>query len=51
MAFKALSHFTGLVNKAFGNLTYVQELTEYKENYRVHSLADSIRIPEEKSED
>ena len=48
---KLLSHFTGLVNKAFGNLTYVQELTEYKENYRVHSLADSIRITEEKSED
>lgn len=39
---KLLSHFTGLVNKAFGNLTYAEELTEYKENYRICSLAESI---------
>ena len=39
---KIMSHFTGLVNKAFGNLTYSNELTEYKENYRVCSLEDSI---------
>ena len=43
---KLLSHFTGLVNKAFGNLTYAEELTEYKENYRVYSLEESIRITE-----
>ena len=43
---KLISHFTGLVNKAFGNLTYAEELTEYKENYRVYSLEESIRITE-----
>ena len=48
---KLLSHFTGLVNKAFGNLTYAEELTEYKENYRVYSLAESIRITEEQTEE
>ncbi|MBP5493817.1 MAG: NAD-dependent epimerase/dehydratase family protein [Lachnospiraceae bacterium] len=48
---KLLSHATGLVNKAFGNLIYAEELAEYKENYRVYSLADSIRITEEQTED
>ncbi|MBR4413269.1 MAG: NAD-dependent epimerase/dehydratase family protein [Lachnospiraceae bacterium] len=43
---KLLSHFTGLVNKAFGNLTYAEELTEYKENYRVFSLRESITATE-----
>ena len=45
---KLLSHFTGLVNKAFGNLTYAEKLTEYKENYRVYSLAESITATETK---
>lgn len=45
---KLMSHFTGLVNKAFGNLTYSSELTEYKENYRVYSLAESITATETK---
>ena len=45
---KLLSHFTGLVNKAFGNLTYTEKLTEYKENYRVYSLAESITATETK---
>lgn len=43
---KIMSHFTGLVNKAFGNLTYAPELTEYKANYRVVSLEESIRLTE-----
>ena len=43
---KILSVFTGLVNKAFGNLTYAEELTEYKENYRVFSLRESITATE-----
>ena len=43
---KIMSHFTGLVNKAFGNLTYSDELTEYKENYRVCALEDSIKKTE-----
>lgn len=41
-AVKIMSHMTGLVNKAFGNLTYDAELTEYKCEYRVKSLANSI---------
>ena len=45
---KLMSHFTGLVNKAFGNLVYSSELTEYKENYRVYSLAESITATEAK---
>ena len=43
---KLLSHFTGLVNKAFGNLTYAEELTEYKDDYRVFSLRESITTTE-----
>ncbi len=43
---KIMSHFTGLVNKAFGNLTYSDELTKYKENYRVYTLEESIKKTE-----
>ena len=43
---KLLSHFTGLVNKALGNLTYAEELTEYKDDYRVFSLRESITATE-----
>jgi len=45
-ALKALSHVTGLVNKAFGNLCYDMSLSEYKENYRLLSLKNSIRATE-----
>lgn len=41
-ALKLLSHVTGLVNKAFGNLRYDAELSRYKQDYCVVSLADSI---------
>ena len=41
-ALKILSHMTGLVNKAFGNLSYDMALSEYKEEYRQYSLIDSI---------
>ncbi len=44
---KLLSHATGLVNKAFGNLSYDQELSRYKENYQVCGLEESIRRTEE----
>lgn len=37
---------TGLVDKAFGSLSYDQEMSEYKENYRVCSLEESIRRTE-----
>ncbi len=43
---KIMSHFTGLVNKAFGNLTYASELTEYKADYRVCTLEESIQKTE-----
>lgn len=45
-ALKLMSHLTGLVNKAFGSLCYAKELSEYKENYRIKSLKDSIEETE-----
>ena len=44
---KLAGHLTGLVNKAFGNMCYDKELSEYKEEYRKFSLEDSIRKTEE----
>lgn len=44
------SVFTGLVNKAFGNLSYDMELSKYKENYRVVDLKESIKRTEKESE-
>ncbi len=42
-----LSKCTGLVNKAFGNLTYDQEISAYpKGNYRLTSLEDSLKLTE-----
>ena len=43
MALKAMARVTGYVNKAFGNLAYEEGLGDYKENYRLCSLVDSIR--------
>lgn len=40
---KLLSHATGLVNKAFGNLAYEEHLGDYQEEYRLYSLEESIR--------
>ena len=45
-ALKLMSLLTGLVNKAFGNLSYDMSLSEYKENYRVATLAESIQKTE-----
>lgn len=45
-ALKLMSYLTGLVNKAFGSLCYEKELSEYKENYRIKSLEDSIEETE-----
>lgn len=47
-ALKLLSHCTGLVNKAFGSLSYEMEISEYKVKYRTSALADSIRKTEMK---
>ncbi|ADU24035.1 NAD-dependent epimerase/dehydratase family protein [Ruminococcus albus] len=46
-ALKILGLFTGLVYKAFGNLYYDRSLSIYKSNYRVCSLAESIKRTEE----
>ncbi len=43
---KILSCFTGLVNKAFGNLSYAQSMSEYKIDYRKYSLKESINRTE-----
>ena len=41
-ALKILSHMTGLVNKAFGSLTYDEVMSEYpRGKYQMHSLKDS----------
>lgn len=45
-AIKLMSHLTKLVNKAFGNLTYDQKMSEYKENYQKYTLEESIRLTE-----
>ena len=43
---KIMSHFTELVNKAFGNLTYEKSMSEYKEEYPRATLAESIEETE-----
>lgn len=45
-ALKLLSHCTGLVNKAFGSLSYDMGLSIYKADYRKHALAESIELTE-----
>lgn len=43
---KIMSGVTGLVNKAFGSLSYEMELSEYKVEYRVTNLEESIQRTE-----
>lgn len=45
-ALKIMSHITGLVNKAFGSLSYDMRLSEYKEGYRVRNLSEGIQRTE-----
>ncbi len=45
-ALKILGIFVGVVNKAFGNLAYEMSMSEYKEEYRVASLQESIERTE-----
>lgn len=49
LSLKILGAFTGLVDKAFGNLCYDKRISAYKHNYRVVSLKDSIKIAEKDS--
>lgn len=41
-ALKVMSHITGVVNKAFGSMSYDMSISEYKEDYRVYGLEESI---------
>ena len=45
-ALKLASKVTGLVNKAFGNMSYDMEMSEYKEDYRKFGLEESIKETE-----
>lgn len=50
LAVKLLTKIPGklgiLAEKAFGNLVYEMEMSEYKDRYRIHSLDESIRLTE-----
>ncbi len=46
-ALKILGIFTGVVNKAFGSLSYDRSLSVYKENYIVADLKESIKRTED----
>jgi UDP-glucose 4-epimerase len=45
-ALKLMSHATGLVNKAFGNLAYDQSMSVYKDSYQKYSLQEAIERTE-----
>ncbi|MBU3127155.1 NAD-dependent epimerase/dehydratase family protein [Clostridium tagluense] len=45
-ALKLMGNFVGIVNKAFGNLVYEKNMSEYRENYRVGDLRESVRVTE-----
>ncbi len=47
-ALKIMSHMTGLVNKAFGNLSYDMAMSQYRIDYQIHSLHESIERSETK---
>ena len=40
---KFLSYFTEYINKAFGNFTYEEHLGDYRIEYRLYTLEQSIR--------
>ncbi|KNZ42521.1 NAD-dependent epimerase/dehydratase family protein [Acetobacterium bakii] len=41
-----MANFSGVINKAFGNLVYEQGMSEYKEEYRMVDFRESIKITE-----
>lgn len=43
---KFMSCFTRLINKAFGSMCYDMAMSEYKENYRIYKLEESIKRTE-----
>ncbi|MGN0402295.1 MAG: NAD-dependent epimerase/dehydratase family protein [Acetatifactor sp.] len=36
----------GMVNKAFGNMVYDKTMSEYREEYRIYGLEESVRLTE-----
>lgn len=44
---KLMSRVTGLVNKAFGSMSYEESMSEYTENYRLYTLRESVVLTEE----
>ncbi len=47
-AIHLLGIFIRIINKAFGSLVYEECLSNYKDDYRIRNLVDSIRITERK---
>lgn len=45
-ALRFMGCFVGQVNKAFGNLVYDKNMSEYKDNYRVRDLKESVNKTE-----
>lgn len=43
---RLMQNRVGLVNKVFGNLVYEQNMSDYKENYRIRNLRNSIELTE-----
>lgn len=43
---KFMGKFVGMVNKAFGNLVYEKSMSEYKVNYRIRDLDETVRLTE-----
>lgn len=43
---KVLIKRINIINKVFGNLVYDQNISVYKENYRVRDLSESVRVTE-----
>jgi len=43
---RLFSRRVGIINKVFGNLSYDLQMSEYKEDYRVRTFAESIGITE-----
>lgn len=43
---RLMSRFTGLINKAFGNLSYDKELSTYKQDYCLFDLEQSVKKTE-----
>lgn len=50
-ALKLASKVTGLVNKAFGNMSYDMEMSKYKEDYQKFDLEKSIKETEIREND